>query len=1251
MSEQPDGIAATPDGIAIIGMAGRFPGAGSVEALWRNLLDGVEGISTLTDEQLRAAGVPDHVRRDPGFVPRQGLLDGHDRFDAGFFGYSALEAARLDPQQRVFLEVAWEALQQAGIDPARTEGPIGIYAGCGVPTYLLQNLFRGAGAVSEDTAADFATIIGNDKDFLATRVAYKLDLTGPAITVQTACSTSLVAVHMACQALLAYECDLALAGGSTITVPQGAGYLHQDGMILSPDGHCRAFAADAAGTVFGSGSAAVVLKRLADAVADGDLIDAVILGTAVNNDGAAKAGFTAPGVRGQARVVALAQEVAGVDAGQIGYVEAHGTGTPLGDPIELAALTDAFRRSTKATGYCRLGTIKSAVGHLDTAAGVAGLIKAALAVRDGVIPPTLHAGQPNPALGLERTPFILADRRQDWPDLGGRRLAGVSAFGIGGTNAHLVLGQPPQGPVPTGDGWSGPGLLLLSAKSPAALAGLAGRYAEFLRATGVGLADLCGTAFHRRTLLPWRLAVAGRNREELAAALEAVAPNVAGDADLHAERLGSARRSLFIFPGQGSQWPGMGRDLMAAEPVFRDAVLACARAMAPWVDWDLAATLRGEGPDAALDRIDVVQPALFAMQVALAALWRSKGVVPDAVIGHSMGEVAAAVVSGGLSLEDGARIICRRSALLRTVAGQGAMLAVDRAPAAAEQMLATQGITDLVAVAVANGPGNCVLSGDRAALERLAAVLDGEGASTAWVKVDVASHGPQMDPLEGKLRDALAGIGPQAPVIPFFSTVTGTWVGAGELGVDYWWRNLRGMVRFQDAVEALSAQGYGVFLEVSPHPVLTAPVRATLAGVGRTALALGTLRRDCDAPLAFAEAMGRLFAAGQPVSLAPWLPQRWSCVRLPAYAWEHRPYWIDPPARSRGPVAVAAVDDLPVATGLTGTQQRLVPLWQDVLGTPPAGPEANFFLSGGNSLMALALLKRVRTAFGTAPTVTQFLQVPTLAGLALLLDGGMGRASSALPPTLLAIQPGGTRPPLFMATPIMGTAFPYFPLAAELGPDQPFYALMPPGMQDGGPALADLGRQAAVFADAIDQVWPQGPVHVAGWSFGAPVAFELARELDRRGRTVASTLLIDTPAQIKGQTPNPVEAARFLFVTVLGNMMPYLRAYMTLRGGAGAEGLWPMMKVYAGNARATVGYHPKPWRGAVTLLRTATAGTSADKRDDWGWSDLALGGVQVLRIPGNHMTLLQHPFVKVVANTIINIVSPQPVAPTPEDVP
>ncbi|MFV3130814.1 type I polyketide synthase [Niveispirillum sp. KHB5.9] len=1244
MSEQPDGI-------AIIGMAGRFPGAGSVDALWRNLLDGVEGISTLTEDQLRAAGVPEHVRRDPGFVPRQGLLDGHDRFDAGFFGYSALDAARLDPQQRVFLEVAWEALEQAGIDPVRAAGPIGLYAGCGVPTYLLHNLFRGAGAVSEDTAADFATIIGNDKDFLATRVAYKLDLTGPVITVQTACSTSLVAVHMACQALLAYECDVAMAGGSTITVPQGAGYLHQEGMILSPDGHCRAFAADAAGTLFGSGSAVVVLKRLADALADGDLIDAVILGTAVNNDGAAKAGYTAPGVRGQARVVALAQEVAGVDAGQIGYVEAHGTGTPLGDPIEVAALTDAFRRSTKATGYCRLGTIKSAVGHLDTAAGVAGLIKAALAVRDGVIPPTLHAGQPNPALGLERTPFILADRRQDWSDLGGQRLAGVSAFGIGGTNAHVIVGQPPSAGGGTDGDWQGPGLLLLSAKSPAALAGLAGRYAEFLAGTDAALADICGTAFHRRALLTWRLAVAGRSREELAAALAAVAPAVAGDADLQAERLGSARCCVFIFPGQGSQWPGMGRDLTAAEPVFRDTVAACARAMAPWIDWDLAATLRGEGPVAGLDRIDVVQPALFTMQVALAALWRARGVVPDAVIGHSMGEVAAAVVSGALGLEDGARIICRRSALLRTVAGQGAMLAVDRAPAAAEQALAALDIGHLVAVAVANGPGNCVLSGDRAALERLSAVLEADGASAAWVKVDVASHGPQMDPLEAPLREALAGIQPRAPAIPFFSTVTGAWVGDGEVDGDYWWRNLRGLVRFQAAVEALSAQGFGVFLEASPHPVLTAPVRATLAGVGRTGLALGTLRRDGDATLAFAEAMGRLFAAGQPVSLEPWLPRRWSCVRLPAYAWEHRRYWIDPPQRVASAACAPAAADIPADADFSATERRLAPLWQAVLGTVPAGAEANFFLSGGNSLMALALLKRVRAAFGDAPTVTQFLQAPTLAGLALLLDSRTGRAAPSLPPTLLAIQPEGARPPLFMATPIMGTAFPYFPLAAELGPDQPFYALMPPGMQDGGPALADLGRQAAVFADAIEQVCPQGPVHVAGWSFGAPVAFELARELDRRGRTPASVLLIDTPAQIKGQTPNPLEAARFLFVTVMGNMMPYLRAYMTLRGGAGAEGLWPMVRVYAGNARATVGYHPRPWRGAVTLLRTASAGTSADRREDWGWSDLALGGVQVVRIPGNHMTLLQHPYVKTVANAIIKIFSPQPAAPMPEDVP
>jgi acyl transferase domain-containing protein/thioesterase domain-containing protein len=1228
-----------PAGIAMIGMAGRFPGADSVDALWRNLLAGIDGISTLSDAELDAAGVPPEVRRDPHYVPRQGVLAGFDHFDADFFGYSAFEAARLDPQHRIFLEVAWDALEHAGIDPARYAGQIGLYGGCGVPTYLLQNLFRGTSVISDDPAADFAMLIGNDKDFLTTRVAYKLDLTGPVVTVQTACSTSLVATHMACQALLAYECDVAMAGGVTITVPHGVGYRHQDGMILSADGRGRAFDAAASGAVFGSGCGVVVLKRLADALADGDLIDAVILGTAINNDGSAKAGYTAPGVSGQVRVIALAQEVAEIDPASIGYIEAHGTGTPLGDPIEAAALAEAFRRSTAAVGYCRLGTIKNSIGHLDTAAGVAGLIKTALAVREGEIPRTLHVTASNPVMQLERTPFVLATERQPWPDLGnGQRVAGVSAFGIGGTNAHVVIGQPPTRLAPT-EPWNGPGMLVLSARSPAALAATATKTAAFLKDSGSGasLADLCGSAMHRRAMHRWRVAVAGRSVAGLAAALDARAPSIVGDATLDVERLGGVRRTVFVFPGQGSQWIGMGRDLLASEPVFRQAIADCARAFAPWTDWDLHAVLSGDVTAADFERIDVLQPALFAMQVALAALWRDKGLIPDAVLGHSMGEAAAAAVSGALSLDDAARVICRRSALLRTVSNEGAMMAVDIAAEAAERELRETGSAGVISVAVVNGASSCVLSGDRPALERLAATLEAKGASTTWVKVNVASHGPQMDRLEQPLRAALAGVQPRKPAIPFFSTVTGSWVADAETDADYWWRNLRHQVRFHDAVLALSAAGYGVFVEASPHPVLMEPVRTTLAHAGRPVLATGTLRRDADAVLSLATAAGRLFGAGQSVPLEPWLPACWRFTRLPSYAWEHRRYWIDSvlgQAARASPLPRTGEAKPETADPRDPAEQRLGRLWGEMLGTPPAGRDVNFFLSGGHSLLALQLLKRIQAEFGIPVTVPQLLQAPTPGALAPLLRTSAAGPAVKLPPELLSVQPNGDRPPLFMATPIMGTAFPYFPLAAALGPAQPFYALIPSGMQDGGRTVASIEGQVCVFADAIDAVRPAGPIHVGGWSFGALVAFELARELDRRGRTVAATLLIDTPAQLPGQLPKLTEAARFLFGTVLANMWTYIRSYLTLRRGAGADGLWAMVRVYVANGRAAIAYRPKPWRGSVTLLRTATSGTGADATEDWGWSWLAEGDVRVFRIPGNHMTLLQPPHLETVAGVI-----------------
>ena len=640
--------------IAIIGLACRLPGAQNADAFWRNIEAGVESVRFFTPDELAAAGISREAAENPDYVPARAILGDVDKFDAAFFGYSPREAETMDPQQRLFLETAWHAFEDSGYDPGAIAKPVGVFAGSGMNTYVLKNLndpSRPLGAVGE-----FQRMISNDKDFLATRVAYKLDLKGPAINVQTACSTSLVAVHMAARSLIDGECDVALAGGVSVSLPEVEGYAYQEGMILSPDGHCRAFDADARGTVFGNGVAAVVVKRLSDAIADGDTIRAVIKGTAINNDGSQKIGYTAPGVEGQSSVITRAQEAAGVEPASIGYVEAHGTGTPLGDPIEVAALTEAFRRGTDETGFCGLGSLKTNIGHVDAAAGAAGLIKAVLALEHKRRPPSLHFKAPNPEIDFEASPFYVVQRAEDWPDGKTPRRAGVSSFGIGGTNAHVVVEEAPAlaeaeagigAGIGAGTGSQGERpaeALCLSAKTPAALGEMAGRWAAFVRSTNAAVGDIAFTAGAGRAHFAHRLAATGADAQEISAALASFAETGSGPGIVTGEApAGGRRRIAFLFTGQGSQRAGMGRALYDTQPVFRAAIERCNEILAGALERPLIDVMFAEGDEARLiDQTAYTQPALFALEWALAELWRSFGVVPSVVMGHSVGEFVAA---------------------------------------------------------------------------------------------------------------------------------------------------------------------------------------------------------------------------------------------------------------------------------------------------------------------------------------------------------------------------------------------------------------------------------------------------------------------------------------------------------------------------------------------------------------------------------------------------------------------------------
>jgi len=1044
------------NGIAIVGMAGRFPGAKDVHEFWNNLANGVESISQLKEEDLEAGDAM--LWSQPNFVKARAVLDNVDLFDANFWGMYPKEAEATDPQQRVFMECAWNALEDAGYDSQTYKGAIGVFAGCSMNTYFLRNLCS-----DRDFAEEFArtyqvgsyqTLVGNHIDFLSTKIAYKLNLRGPAYTIQCGCSTSLVAICQACQSLLSYQSDMALAGGVSISFPQKRGYLYQPDGMVSPDGHCRTFDAKAQGTVFGSGAAVVLLKRLEDAVADGDHVYAVIKGFALNNDGSAKVGYAAPSVEGQSEVIAMAQAAAGVPPEAISYVECHGTATPLGDPIEIAAATKAFRASTEAKGFCAIGTAKTNVGHLDVAAGATGLIKTVLSLKNELLPPVLHFEQPNAKLELDKSPFYVNDKPTSWKRGNEPRRAGVSAFGVGGTNAHVVVEEAPQKKASWFQRESQ--LLILSAKTATALTKTCSNLAGHLRDhNDLNLADVAHTLQIGRRSFEHRRFVIASSVADAIQALES-------DAN---KRTGVAKQEkpsvVFMFPGQGAQYQNMGEQLYRSEPEFRKWVDTCAEILKPDLPRDLREVLYSETPDSEntkrlLTSTVFAQPAIFVTEYALAKLWMSWGVQPDAMIGHSIGEFVAACVGGVFSLNDALYLVATRGRLMQNLPG-GSMLAVRLPESEVRPML-----TEKLSIATINSPALCVVSGLSKNIEELEQFLKQRGVAARHLHTSHAFHSAMMDPVIEPFTDVVKQIALKPTTIPYVSGVSGQWVTREQTtSPTYWATHLREPVRFADGIHTLSSMPSPVLLEVGPGNTLST-LAAQHPSKKPNQVIIPSLP---DATRAIADeeniltALGKLWVAGiQPDWTGFHQQERLQRVPLPTYPFERKRYWIEPKTSVSKPsldsqqiyrtdqpqsppeppaetfAAVCNREDEIMATPQTGTssavprresiQQTLLSMFQDLSGISAADidPSANFMELGFDSLFLTQATQELQNKFAVKITFRQLLdQQSSIGALAEYLDGKMpAEIVTAHVPLQVAAKPASQ--PALAPTPIVATS-------------------------------------------------------------------------------------------------------------------------------------------------------------------------------------------------------------------------------------